>query len=83
MDRGQACASFVMAGPVPAIHVLSGNCRKSVDARDKPRHDEPEKFRLLHRSRAGLAGDGVLVAGGAAAAAKAVADLPGGPETFA
>jgi hypothetical protein len=36
LDFSQA----VMAGLVPAIHVLSGRRKKDVDARDKPGHDE-------------------------------------------
>jgi hypothetical protein len=31
---------FVMAGPVPAIHVLLAALPKDVDARDKPGHDD-------------------------------------------
>jgi hypothetical protein len=31
---------FVMAGLIPAIHVLLLQSKKDVDARDKPGHDE-------------------------------------------
>jgi hypothetical protein len=31
--------NFVMAGRVPAIHVLLATTKKDVDARDKPGHD--------------------------------------------
>jgi hypothetical protein len=34
---------FVMAGLVPAIHVLLSMCRKDVDARHKAGHDEKSK----------------------------------------
>jgi hypothetical protein len=34
-------ATDVMAGLVPAIHVLLALDNKDVDARDKPGHDEP------------------------------------------
>ncbi len=37
---------FVMAGLVPAIHVLLSLCIEDVDARDKPGHDELRKSRL-------------------------------------
>jgi len=36
----------VMAGLVPAIHVLSAGGKKGVDARDKPGHDGEEDARL-------------------------------------
>jgi hypothetical protein len=36
-----------MAGLVPAIHVLLFASRKVVDARDKPGHDDIERFLLL------------------------------------
>jgi hypothetical protein len=39
---------IVMAGLVPAIHVLAHPNRKDVDARDKPGHDENE----LRRNKA-------------------------------
>jgi hypothetical protein len=35
----EAISFFVMAGLVPAIHVLASQ-KKDVDARDKPGHDE-------------------------------------------
>jgi hypothetical protein len=38
---------FVMAGLVPAIHVLLQNFKKDVDARDKRGHDE--SVRLIAR----------------------------------
>jgi hypothetical protein len=31
---------IVMPGLVPGIHVLKCRCRKDVDGRDKPGHDE-------------------------------------------
>jgi hypothetical protein len=34
----------VMAGLVPAIHVLARAAKKDVDARDKRGHDETEGF---------------------------------------
>jgi hypothetical protein len=33
----------VMAGPVPAIHALPSGT-KDVDARDKPGHDDADRF---------------------------------------
>jgi hypothetical protein len=40
----------VMAGLVPAIHVLIARSVKDVDARDKPGHDELTKDRHSPRS---------------------------------
>jgi len=37
----------VMAGLVPAIHVLSADLKKGVDARDKPGHDDPHAMRSV------------------------------------
>jgi len=36
----QHCGKLVMAGLVPAIHVLVGEKREDVDARHKAGHDE-------------------------------------------
>ena len=37
------CFSIVMAGPVPAVHVLRAGTKWSVDARPKAGHDEEKK----------------------------------------
>jgi hypothetical protein len=42
---------FVMAGLVPAIHALSAERIKDVDARHKAGHDAGESVRLPHHSR--------------------------------
>ena len=39
-------SAIVMAGLVPAIHVLAISADKDVDARDKPGHDEELAFCL-------------------------------------
>ena len=41
---------FVMAGLVPAIHVLNAERPKGVDARHKAGHDGRESVRLPHHS---------------------------------
>ena len=38
-----AFAFIVMAGLVPAIHVLAAQLKEDVDARDKPAHDDFER----------------------------------------
>ncbi|MGB8756253.1 MAG: hypothetical protein WCD26_11585, partial [Pseudolabrys sp.] len=38
------CLSTVMAGLVPAIHVLHRKLKKGVDARDKRGHDKREGY---------------------------------------
>ena len=37
-----ALIEFVMPGLVPGIHVFGAICKKDVDGRDKPGHDEEE-----------------------------------------
>jgi hypothetical protein len=42
-DSAEYFSVVVMAGLVPAIHVLQTGDKKDVDARDKPGHDESEQ----------------------------------------
>jgi hypothetical protein len=50
----QFLIQLVMAGLVPAIHVLIATEKKGVDARDKPGHDG--QFRSARSAKAALRG---------------------------
>jgi hypothetical protein len=36
-----------MPGLVPGIHVFGAACKKDVDGRDKPGHDDDERWRRM------------------------------------
>ena len=47
MNLAMRLSFTVMAGLVPAIHVFAAATKQDVDARDKPGHDELNRWREL------------------------------------